>query len=364
MSKAFHSSNHPSRETLRSFTATQSGRKREQPVNQSPPLNLNTDTWSWWARFWHAPVRAERLALVRVMFAFALLTDQLFQYLPNLEYFFGSTGVAPAGVNDGYLLRSWRWPILIFYTDNMTVIGGTFAAWVAATVMMLLGWRTRLAVFLVWFGTMCFTTRNPNLKNGGDDTLQLALFLLLISPCGAALSLDYLRRKRKALRGLTHTTGVRPLPDSLARPTIMPWAVRLFQLQLCVIYCSTGIAKLRGHTWWYGTSVHNVLNDVTMSRWSYAQVPLPFWVTAPLTYATLFFEVFFPLLVLFRVTRKWALWGGILFHLGIYATIEVGWFSFYSIAMYGVWMSDEWWDRFTSRRQPTAKTQQVTKPAV
>ncbi|RIK76074.1 MAG: hypothetical protein DCC68_20055, partial [Planctomycetota bacterium] len=32
--------------------------------------------------------------------------------------------------------------------------------------------------------------------------------------------------------------------------------------------------------------------------------------------------------------------------LGIYAMIEVGWFSFYTIALYGVWIPDAWWRRY------------------
>ena len=320
----------------------------------------DTSTWSRWNKFWHEPVRAERLAAARIIFAAALLADQLCQYLPNLAYFFGPDGVAPAGVNDDYLLRTWRWPILFFNTDNMTVICGAFAVWMAATVAMLLGWRTRIASILVWLGAMCFLARNPNLKNGGDDTLQVALFLLMISPCGRVLSLDWLRQIRKWRK--SEGTSEASIPGSLLRPTIPPWAVRLFQLQLCVIYFTTGVAKLRGYTWWYGTSVHNVLNDITMSRWSFAQLPLPIWVTAPLTYASLIFEVFFPLLVLYPKTRKWTLWFGISFHLGIYATIEVGWFSFYTMAMYAVWIPAGWWDRF--RRGPLATDSQDNKATI
>src|SRR5438445_642538 len=61
-----------------------------------------------WARFWHQPVRAERLALMRILLGLSLLTDQLFQYLPNLEEFFGPTGVAPRGLHDWYQLAVWR----------------------------------------------------------------------------------------------------------------------------------------------------------------------------------------------------------------------------------------------------------------
>jgi predicted DCC family thiol-disulfide oxidoreductase YuxK len=82
-----------------------------------------------------------------------------------------------------------------------------------------------------------------------------------------------------------------------------------------------------------------------MARWSYAQLPLPFWFTAALTYFSVWYEVLFTPLVLWRRTRNMTLWAGILFHLGIYSMIEVGWFSFYTIAMYGAWIPDRWWQR-------------------
>ena len=53
-----------------------------------------------WARFWHEPVRAERLALTRIFLALALLTDQLCQYLPYFEEIFGPEGVGARGVLD------------------------------------------------------------------------------------------------------------------------------------------------------------------------------------------------------------------------------------------------------------------------
>lgn len=291
---------------------------------------------SRFAKFWHEPVRAERLAIVRILFALAIFTDQVFQYAPNLVFFFGSEGGAPAGLNEAYAAWRWQWAILLFHTDDMTVVTSVFAVWTAAAFLMLLGWHTRLMTFLVWLGALCFLARNPNLKNGGDDTMQLAVFLLLISPCAVALSLD--RRRRLKRQGID--------PHKAPADVIAPWPVRLFQLQLCVIYFTTGIAKLAGHTWWDGTSVHYVLNDVTMSRWPYAQFPIPFWITAPLTYMSVWFETLFPLLVLWPRTRKWTLWFGVLFHLGIYLMIEVGWFSFYTIAMYGVWIPDSWWQRY------------------
>src|SRR4051812_23640723 len=83
--------------------------------------------WDW---FWHEPVRAERLALMRILLGLALLTDQLFQYLPHLEEFFGARGVAPAGLHDVYQLRTWHWTVAFFNSDDLGVIYPVFALWI------------------------------------------------------------------------------------------------------------------------------------------------------------------------------------------------------------------------------------------
>lgn len=312
---------------------------------------------SRWVRFWHEPVRAERLALVRILLAFALLTDQLLGYLPHLNEFFGPGGVAYAGLHDEWLLRQWYWTILFFNTDDMRIVGLLFAVWTALTFLFLIGWRTRLMNVLVWFLTICFITRNPTLKNTGDDVLSLGLFLLMFMPTGRALSLDrWLEKRRRLKRGL-------PLPADWHTPLVPAWGVRLLQIQLCVLYATTGLAKLRGSldwdqvihgefrgTWWEGHSIYYVLNDVTMARMSWVELPLPLWATYAMTWVTVWWEALFPLLVLWRRTRRWTLWMGVAVHLGIYLLIEVGWFSFYTLALYGVWVPGEFWDRWKRPR--------------
>lgn len=298
--------------------------------------------WSWWTRFWHLPVRAERLALLRMLLALALLTDQLFQLLPNFDEFYGPGGVAFEGLHDRHQLSRWRWTLLFFHTDHLPTLYTWFAVYVGATFLLLVGWQTRLMNALVWFLTLCFLNRNPNILNGGDGVLQVGLLLMLLGPSGYALSVDAWLRRRAG----------KPLPA-----TTPAWPVRVLQIQLCMIYLSTGLVKVKGEdflegSWWDGTSIHYVLNYVTMSRWSYAQLPLPFWFTALLTYTSVWWEVLFTPLVLFRRTRTLTLLFGVLFHLGIFFTIEVGWFSWYTLALYGVWVSDAFWVR--RERPPVA----------
>ncbi len=315
----------------------------------SPPSD------NFWVRFWHQPVRAERLAFMRILLALVLLGDQFCQFLPNLADFYGPDGARSGRAVLPSQLASWKWTYAFFSTDNMTIIYPAFALWVLVTVLFLLGWRTRLTNLALWFLTRCFLERNPDMCNGGDDTLQVALFLLLLSPCGEALSLDAWRRRRQGL-----VTG--PV-------WVKPWSLRLIQLQLCLIYCTTGLVKLQGThwmqgpfldwfqgTWWDGKSIHYVFNITNRSRWAYAQFPVPLWITMPMTYASVWWECLFPLLMLNRWTRRLALTMGVLFHVGISVVIEVGFFGFYTISFYGVWTSDRFWNRFdkpvNAERQP------------
>lgn len=304
-------------------------------MGQTTELMNNPPYSSAWNRFWHAPVRAERLALMRIVLGIALMGQLFVEYLPHLPYFYGPNGSAPAGLQDASQLRYWCWPLLIFHTDDMTTVYAFWGSWLAVTLAFTLGYWTRLMNVALWVLTGCFTSRNFLLLDGGDDTLQIAIFLLMLSPSGRALSIDtWLRRRR----------GRDPGAYTVA------WPARLIQIQLCVIYFTTGIVKLKGTgwfegTWWSGTSVHYVLNYITWNRWSYAMLPVPIWITAPLSYICVWWEVLFPVLVLFRRTRKWTLIFGLLFHLGIWVTLAIGWFSFYSMCLYAVWVPDEYWER-------------------
>ncbi len=298
---------------------------------------------SLWQRFWHVPVRAERLALMRICLGLALLSDQFLQVLPAFSYLFGPGGTSPAGLHEAWQLEYWNWTILFFYTDDLTVLALAFAAWVAVALLWTVGLWTRTTNVVLWLLTLAFLWRNPNHLNGGDYVLMVGLFLLMLSPCGRALSLDARRRR--------HQTGQ-------TRPAYTEaWPVRLIQIQLCTLYCCTGLVKLKGEwdwdgpfhltgTWWDGTSVHYVANFLHMTRWSYAQLPVPFWVTRPLTYATAWWEALFPLLVLWRWTRRPALAFGLLLHLGIVLQVEVGTFSFFTMAFYAVWVPCTFWRRW------------------
>src|SRR4051794_36295364 len=67
---------------------------------QAWPLRLLARAWAAWAEFWHAPIRVERLALLRILLGLALLTDLFLQHLPNFGELYGPLGGVPAGLQD------------------------------------------------------------------------------------------------------------------------------------------------------------------------------------------------------------------------------------------------------------------------
>ena len=303
---------------------------------------------SWWTGFWHTPLRVERLALMRILLAGFLLLDQLLYTLPRFADFYGPEGVAYAGLHDRMQLICWRWTMFFFNTDYLPVLYFVFALWVLSTFLFMIGWKTRWMGFAVWFLTMCFAYRNYYTLNAGDDIMQMGLFLLLFGRTGNAVSVDAWLARRAG----------NPLPV-----LIFAWPVRLIQIQMCMLYMTTGLCKVFGtydgtleslweSEWWDGTAVYYTLNSAAMARWSLAEFSVPFWITAAATYVSLWWEVLFPLLMLHRWTRYPALVFGVLFHVGIFIAVDVGMFSFYTLSYYAVWVPCSFWIRREQVRSP------------
>jgi hypothetical protein len=103
---------------------------------------------------------------------------------------------------------------------------------------------------------------------------------------------------------------------------------------MVLIYFSNGMFKLMGATWLSGNSLYYVLSDLTLARWSYAELSVPVWITKAMTWVVLGWEAGFPLSVALPWTRRAALWFGVFFHLGIGLTMELGFFAPYALCMY------------------------------
>ena len=285
--------------------------------------------------WWTVPIRAERLAALRIGIAAVLLIDILGIYLPYASDFFGSTGIGvPQDISD--LLSGPNWPFLRG-VDDLWTWRAILILWALAAFCLLIGFHTRISTIVTWLLAMLIATVNPWIRNTGDNVMVGILFLLMFGPGGAVWSLDR-RLKRARPESLPVPGGVpdaaRPLNSDSAGICIYPWLVRLFFLQLCVIYFMNGILKCMDPSWRDGTALYYVTTGLSWTRWSGAELPVPFWITSFLTWFTLAWEAGFPVLVMFRRTRLPSLWIGVLFHVGTGIALMLGPFPLYMLCLY------------------------------
>lgn len=232
---------------------------------------------------------------------------------------------------------AWWAPLLKSWQTNETLLTVAMAAWIGSAAALALGVWTRFAAVTAWVLSLSFMNINPYLDNAGDTIRLILLFYVMLSPAGAVWSIDALFARR---------------PGALY---VHPWPFRLILVQMIFIYCMNGLYKLYGAGWLSGESLHYVLSDVTFARFSYQMLPIPFVVTQIMTWTVLAWEVSFPLLLLTKWTRRLALVFGVLFHLGIFLTMELGGFQLYALCMYLPFVAWERWSRRTDAScQPEA----------
>jgi hypothetical protein len=267
-----------------------------------------------WERFWFAPEPTSTLALVRIAFGLVVIGWAL-ALLADFSAWFGSDGVVPHHPPAAH--GAW---------GPLGVVGGAGAAWIClvvllvAAVCLVAGLRTRAAAALVFLGLLALERRDPFAFDSGDALLRITALYLALSPAGASLSLDRARRARERL---------------WVFPARAPWALRLMQVQLSVLYLATAWTKLRGTTWNDGTAVSYALRLDDLER-----LPLPHLVTDSvlvanlMTYGTLAVELAIGVLVWNRRARPWVLGAGVALHLGIDYSIRVGFFTLAMLVLY------------------------------
>jgi len=274
--------------------------------------------------FWTSPVRAEPLAFFRIAIALIVLVDTATSLLPFADLWFTRSGPNPAGFSTSFAIDAWPWGLL----PGSTV--GNESMWLAAALVgaacfVMAGLGTRVASIAMWALIAMLHLRAPNILNAGDTLLRVACFYLMLMPAGACYSLDARLRSRRNVA----VTG-----------TVPPWSLRLAQIQICVLYAVTGIEKLIGFAsfsapgdWLGGTAVRRTMAHALIARWPWF-TELPLFISVPASWATLGWELLFPLLVIWKRTRYAALAFGVILHLGIFAMMEVTHFSFTTLAWY------------------------------
>lgn len=265
-----------------------------------------------WRTFFFDKRLAYPLGAVRMAFGAVMVVWSL-SLLPDLSTLFGPNGTLhsqPGGL--------WG---LLGYSNSQTWLVIAWLALFGSSIALMLGWQSRIAALAVFLLILSFERRDPYVFNSGDLLLRIEALFLVLAPCGAALSLDQRRKSGKFW--------------DASEASI--WTLRLFQLQMSLVYLSTLQSKLSGTTWPGGTAASYSMRLPDLAVLS---VPSFVWNNALLinviTWGTLVLEVSLALLVWNPRLRPWVLGAGVVLHLSIQATLAV---AFFSVAMFVLYIA-------------------------
>jgi hypothetical protein len=303
-----------------------------------------------WDRFWFAPQSVSTLAVIRIAFGLLLLA-WAGALGHDLLAFFSDNGLLPA---PPAALGPGAWGLLRTFTGDGTLVL-VYTGLVVSAIMLTVGLKTRVAAVVAFVTLLALTRRNPWVLDSGDLLMQGIAFYLVLAPSGAALSLD---RWLDARRGRA---------EFWAFPQRAPWVLRLFQLQLSILYLSAVWQKTGGTMWRDGTAVSYSLRIGDLER-----LPVPHelstsvLVSNVLTFGTLAVELALAILVWNRKLRPWVLLAGVGLHLGIDYAIRVGFFSYSVLILYIAFIPPETMDAWlvaAHRRLARLAQRQRVKPA-
>lgn len=154
---------------------------------------------------------------------------------------------------------------------------------------LLAGLATRWMAVLVWFTNFLWMHAGGGLVYGMDIFAHIALFYLMIMPCGAALSLDVHWRKRSS------------------QPSVSAGVTRrMLQFHMCIIYFSSGLEKAMGIQWWNGEAIWRSAMLPVFHQFDLHWLAYVPWLPMMVGWSTVAAETSYAFLVWSRRTRIFA----------------------------------------------------------
>ena len=272
-------------------------------------------------RFFMSPGDLRILNVIRPLFG-ALLLVNLFVLWQDRHMFYGPGSTASLEFYES-LTQDGRWSIFHILPWSATSVDVYFMALMGLLVLLICGVWSRLAafgVFVLWTGLQ---NGNSMIFDGEDTMFRMFAFFMIFVP------------GPKALR------EAGPVDDSASSNSWPVWPLRMFQLQMCLMYYCCAMQKMRGENWTDGTALYYVFR-----LYDFYRVPMPEFMTENmaiiklLSWTVVAFELTVPFLIWFKETRVPTLVTVILFHVILDLSLNLflfhwimiaGWLSFASV---------------------------------
>lgn len=272
------------------------------------------------------------LALFRVALGALLLVDLAIRAM-DLGAMYTDDGMFSRAEICRRATTIWNWSFHFGggstgYQAALFLLAGVLA------LALLIGWETRLTTIGSWLMLVSLHHRVPVVLSGAEILLRMLLFWAMFLPLGRAWSLDRWREQRRAGTSAPIEAGQ---VVSIASAAIL--------LQMALMYLFSAIAKSNTQ-WFRGEALAGIL-----AHDFYALPPAAWLLGFPLlmkvlTWGALLLEWAAPLLLLlFKGSLRLAVLAALLaMHLGIGLCLEVGLFSFVSMAGLALFLPAEFWN--------------------
>jgi hypothetical protein len=257
-------------------------------------------------RFFHDAPSYKKCVSFRITLGSVLFLNQILllhrvhAFYTREGYFTGSFMQSRANqIISGWLLPGdWS----LFYSfDTPAFVWSIYILHLAAIIAFIFGYHTRLMAFIIWIALLSFHKRYPFIATGEDTLPRVMMFFLMFLDLG----------KKQSHRA--------------HRPA---WPMQCILLQIALGYCFSAIFKVsHSQQWLDGTHNYAMMNFPLKSYWDLRWlIDYPGFI-ACCTYWVLFSELTFLFLVWNNALRRLAVLNMVLFHIGIFLTLNAFTFS-------------------------------------
>ncbi|UQX01965.1 HTTM domain-containing protein [Streptomyces sp. RerS4] len=336
-------------------------------------------------------------AVVRIGFAGTWLFFLLWEF-PHRRELYGPDGPWSWELAERLVETNHAFTVLL-WSDSTLWFETVYAVSVLASVLLLLGWRTRAASVVFMVGVLSLQNRSVFMGDGGDNVIHLMAIYLVLTRCAQVWSLD---ARRARLRGSASAGAAGPVLWSVLGVFLaygvlggrfgagwtavfvalwvgagLWWLVERYDgeggagagggaagggqrratldvlanvlhnagmlvimAEVCLIYATAGWYKIQGSRWQDGTALYYPLGLDYFSPWPGLSGALAGSGTLVmlLTYGTVAVQVAFPFTLFNRRVKNVLLAVMMLEHLGIAVLLGLPFFSLAMIAADAVFL--------------------------
>ena len=335
------------------------GRARVRPTREGAPTKAGAPTqagrrrglWAWLLES-YATVDPRSLGVFRILFALVLFHDVARRW-PDLVHHYSNAGWL---TNHFALFRpmsNYLFSLYLAFSTPTEV--HVFAAFhLLVTLLLLIGWHTRLMQILAFVLIVSLNSRNIMLENGGFVVVHLIALWTMFLPLGRRFSVDALLLSLKQRREGTLAALNDDTEPSFRTSPVVSFAVAVVILQFACIYYFNVVHKT-GTAWRDGSAVYYFFQQDRMvtlfGAWARQHVGIEF--VRLITWSTLVIESLIALcLVSPAYTKRARMVGWALvfcLHVGIDVVVQLGPFSYAMFVIHAIFIPREFWD-FLRRR--------------